>query len=290
MDDATRPEGSISDIRHGWDVYGADQEKVGDVAEVQPDYIIAHKGFFFPKDLYIPVSAIARIEHDRVYLNVAKDAVDSQGWDNYPDQAGMATDVAGRDATAVRSRIPDAIGTPGLSGTIDEGGRTVPASGTGTSMGSTGWGAAERTSETAASTRVGGETLYLYEEQLQVNKERQQAGEVRVGKEVVEEQQTINVPVTREEVFVERVAGDGRPDQYNLNESAGQTINVPVSEETVTVEKVPVVTEEVRVGKREVQETRQVTDTVRHERARIENDGNVRTEDDTEITRAPGKL
>jgi len=157
-------------------------------------------------------------------------------------------------------------------------------------MGSTGWGAAERTSETAASTKVGGETLYLHEEQLQVNKERQQAGEVRVGKEVVEEQQTINVPVTREEVFVERVAGDGRPDQYNLNESAGQTINVPVSEETVTVEKVPVVTEEVRVGKREVQETRQVTDTVRHERARIENDGNVRTEDDTEITRAPGKL
>lgn len=244
MDSATRPEGNISDVQHGWDVYGSDEQKVGNVSEVQSGYIVAHKGFFFPKNLYIPFSAVARIEHDRVYLNVAKDVVDSQGWDAYPGQAGA-----------------------------------------------TGWGAGERGAENEMpAAKTAGDTLHLHEEQLQVHKERRQTGEVRVGKEVVEEQKTINVPVTREEVYVERVPGDGKPDQHTMGDSAAETVSVPVSEERVNVEKVPVLTEEVRVGKREVQESRQVTDTVQRERARIENESNVRLQNADDATSDRGKL
>lgn len=291
MDNATRPEGNISDVQHGWDVYGSDEEKVGSVSEVAGSYIVAHKGFFFPKDLYIPFSAIARIEHDRVYLNVAKDAVDSQGWEASPD-AGATSNTGAMGAETVRSGIPDAIGTPGLSGSVDEGGRPVRAAGSGgTGMGAGGWEAGQRRGEQATPPgRTGGDTLHLHEEQLQVNKERQQAGEVRVGKEVVEEQKTVNVPVTREEVVLERVPGDGKPDQHTIDDSAAETVRMPVSEETVRVEKVPVTTEEVRVGKRAVQENRQVTDTVHRERARIENDGDVRVQNGDDSTTERGKI
>jgi uncharacterized protein (TIGR02271 family) len=285
VDRATRPEGNIADIQHGWEVYGSDEQKVGNVSEVENNYIVAHKGFFFPKDLYIPFSSVARIEHDRVYLNVMKDAVDSQGWDTYPDQLGAATSSGAMGADATRANMPDAIGTPGLAGATDEGGRTVRASGIGTAGGINAGRAAERTAETAMSSAgTDKDTLYLHEEQLRVNKQRQQAGEVRIGKDVVEEQKTVNVPVTREEVFVERTPGDGQPDSHDMDASAKETIRVPVTEEKVTVEKVPVMTEEVRVGKREVQENQQVTDTVRRERARIENDGNTRIAGDTGTT------
>jgi uncharacterized protein (TIGR02271 family) len=242
MDRASRPEGNVSDIQSGWDVYGSDEQKVGNVDSVEQNYVVAHKGIFFPKDLYIPLAAIRRIEHDRVYLNVTKDDVDGQGWDTEP------------------------LATPGAT--------------------RAGWGqgdAAREREAPAARTTEGGQTLHLHEERLQANKERTQAGEVRIGKEVVEEQQTINVPVTREEVYIERRPGDRQPDDHNIGESAGETLRVPISEERVTVEKVPVTTEEIRVGKREVTEQRQVTDTVRREEARIEKDGDIRLqgEEDT---------
>ncbi len=46
-------------------------------------------------------------------------------------------------------------------------------------------------------------------------------------------------------------------------------------EEEVDVQKRAVVREEISVGKREVQETRNVSDTVRREEARIESEGDV---------------
>ena len=51
------------------------------------------------------------------------------------------------------------------------------------------------------------ERVQLREEQLEVNKQPVQTGEVGIRKEVVTEQKSINVPVNREEVVIER-----RPD------------------------------------------------------------------------------
>jgi uncharacterized protein (TIGR02271 family) len=124
----------------------------------------------------------------------------------------------------------------------------------------------------------------LREEQLRAEKEVVQTGEVRLGKEVVTEQQTINVPTTHEEVYIERRPGSGQPADQPIGE--GETIEVPVSEERVTVEKQPVVREEVTLGKRQVQENQQVTDTVRREEARLEREGDVNVQGNLGETRS----
>jgi uncharacterized protein (TIGR02271 family) len=117
-------------------------------------------------------------------------------------------------------------------------------------------------------------TLRLREERLRVEKETVQAGEVGLRKEVVSEEQTINVPVRREEVYIERRPVNEQVTGEEIDE--GEEIRVPVREERVTVHKDTVVTGEVAVGKRAVQETRRVTDTVRREEARLETEGDVR--------------
>ncbi|MDO3410447.1 YsnF/AvaK domain-containing protein [Saccharibacillus sp. CPCC 101409] len=115
--------------------------------------------------------------------------------------------------------------------------------------------------------------LRLREEQLDVTKNRVQSGEVEIHKDIIEEQKTIDVPVTHEEVVIERRAVNAVPTDEPIG--ADETIRVPVSEEQVEVNKRSVVTGEVEVHKREVQETQQVSDTVRREEARIEKDGNL---------------
>lgn len=120
--------------------------------------------------------------------------------------------------------------------------------------------------------------IELKEEQLHATKERVQAGEVNIRKEVVSEQQTIDVPVRREEVYIERrpVSGD-RPSGGTIGE--GETISVPIMEEQVKVEKTAVVREEIEIGKRVTEDTERVTDSVRHEEIRVEGDGDVKTRD-----------
>ncbi len=126
----------------------------------------------------------------------------------------------------------------------------------------------------AAGGRPESRRLQLREEELIPRKRTVQTGEVRLQTDVVEEQRTVEVPVTREEVYVERHAVDRRPAERPISEQ-GETITVPVSEEEVTVEKRAVVYEEVEVGKRAVQETESVDATVRREEVRIEDQGNV---------------
>jgi uncharacterized protein (TIGR02271 family) len=114
--------------------------------------------------------------------------------------------------------------------------------------------------------------IQLMGEVLNVHKQRVERGAVRISKEVITENKTLEVPVTREELVIERVPGHGR-------EAAGQIgggeneVRVPLSEEHVKVEKKPVLNEEVRVGKKQVQETKRVSDSVRHEELRTEMEG-----------------
>lgn len=125
-------------------------------------------------------------------------------------------------------------------------------------------------------------TMRLREEQLDISKTRQTAGEVNLRKEVVEEQQTINVPVNREEVVIEKkVMHDEDPVSGPIGED--ETIRIPLTEERVEVNKRPVVTGEVEVHKREVQDTEQVRDTLKREEARLDRSGNPRIQGDTDL-------
>jgi uncharacterized protein (TIGR02271 family) len=117
-------------------------------------------------------------------------------------------------------------------------------------------------------------SVQLKEERLRAAKENVKAGEVALRKEVVTEQKSMDVPVTHEEVVVERRPVEGRrPATGDIRE--GETIRVPVHEEQVRLEKQTVVTEEVSLNKRPVTETEHVAGTVRREEARVVTDGDV---------------
>ncbi len=125
--------------------------------------------------------------------------------------------------------------------------------------------------------------MKLREEQLNVQKQAVQAGEVRLHKEVVAEQQNIDVPVQREEVYIEqRPVTGGQVSDTPIG--TDETIRVPVTEEQVNVTKSTVETGEVSIGKRAVQETQHVTDTVRKERPVLEREGDARIHTNDDLT------
>jgi uncharacterized protein (TIGR02271 family) len=117
-----------------------------------------------------------------------------------------------------------------------------------------------------------GNRVQLFGEVLRVHKERISRGEVRVRKDVISENQTIEVPVTREELVLERVAVSPNTPASSADIGRSQEIRVPLSEDSVRVEKQPVVREEVIVGKREVSDVARVGDDVRHEELRVDSD------------------
>ena len=112
--------------------------------------------------------------------------------------------------------------------------------------------------------------LVRWEEDLQASKADQQVGEVVVNKRIVEETKTIEVPVRREEVHIERrpVSGDASTDTAFTDQQT--TVRVPVMEEQVEVRKVVRPVEEIEITKTPVQETRQVQDTVRREEFEVD--------------------
>jgi len=122
------------------------------------------------------------------------------------------------------------------------------------------------------------EKIQLREEELHVTKQPVQVGEVQVRKEVHTDQRTIQVPVKREEIVVERHAASGRAAAGEIGQN--EEIRIPVREEQVQVDKEAVVKEEVTVGKRQVQDTKEVAGTVRKEEVRVEKKGNVDLKDE----------
>jgi uncharacterized protein (TIGR02271 family) len=106
-----------------------------------------------------------------------------------------------------------------------------------------------------------------------------QTGEVRVRKEVHTEHKTIEVPVKKEEVVIERRAvSSGQASSTGIG--ANQEVRIPVTEEQVHVEKTPVVKEEVTVSKRTVTDTERVSGTLRKEEVKVEQKGNVNVHGD----------
>ena len=119
-----------------------------------------------------------------------------------------------------------------------------------------------------------GATVQLREEELAARKQTIEAGRVSAGTEVVEQEQTLQVPVTREEVTIQRHAVDRRPSDEPIS-ATSEVLNVPVREEQVSLDKQAVVYEEVSLGTRAVQETHRVSDTVRKEVVDVDTTGDV---------------
>ena len=225
---------SATEILTGAEVFGADGDKLGTVAEVYPGYIVVEKGFIFPTDYYIPRSAIASADSDRVYLNVSKDAALGHGWDTRPvdlETVSVGTTTETVDTFAETDRL--------------------------------------------AAARVAGDEeirIPVMEEELTATVRSQEAGAVRIEKDVVAEQRTLEVPVTEERVRVERRVVDRPADATEIGAFEETVIDVPLRTETVDVQKQARVAEEVVVSKDAVQRTERVTDTVRREEVFVDED------------------
>lgn len=213
-------EQDFNQIPIGSDVIGADNEKVGEVAQVLSGYLVISKGWIFTSERYIPQSAIREIASDSVFLDVTKDEIDQRGWDTAPETTG----------------------------------------------------ATYQASEDAAPSSESEEQLELREEQLRARRETAQTGEVDVGKDVVSEQQSMQVPREHEEVDIEyHRAEPGRPASGPVGED--EEVRMPVHEEEVHAEKETEVTGEVDVHKRTEEETEEITGEVRREEPRVERKG-----------------
>jgi uncharacterized protein (TIGR02271 family) len=118
-----------------------------------------------------------------------------------------------------------------------------------------------------ARTRSADDTIRVpvVEEDINVAKHTQQAGEVAVAKHVVQEQVNVPVQVTHEEVTINRVPVDRPVDASDRIVDEGDVIRVPLTEEVVTVDKEARVVEEIEIRKHAVTEQETVSDTVRRE-------------------------
>ncbi|MDB5349166.1 MAG: hypothetical protein JWN86_413 [Planctomycetota bacterium] len=123
-----------------------------------------------------------------------------------------------------------------------------------------------------------GDTIQVKEERLHAEKRPVEAGEVTVRKEIHTENKTLEVPVQREEVVIERTPVHGRAATEGISAGdlrEGEQVRIPVREEQLNVTKETVVTEEVKVGKRAVQDTERVSGQVRKEEVKVEQTGDV---------------
>ncbi|WP_158615325.1 YsnF/AvaK domain-containing protein [Acidipila sp. EB88] len=188
----------------------------------------------------------------------------------------------------------------GVVVTVNAGGRAQEAQAIleehGGDLGSTTSGAYEATSAVAATSAseadvlpvaasavepaAGTQRIQLLGEVLRVHKDRVSRGEVRIRKEIITEQQMVQVPVTHEELVIERIPVTG---QTAVQGAIGENseVRIPLSEEIASLDKQTIVREEVAIGKRAVEEVQEVGGAVRHEELQVEDatDATVRTSD-----------
>lgn len=115
------------------------------------------------------------------------------------------------------------------------------------------------------------QTMTLRAEELHPTKETVHAGDVEVRKEVVTETKTVDVPVSREELVIERRPASARQGGSPASPDLGpDAVRVPLKEERAKAEKRVVATEEVEIGKRPVESTERLSESVRREEIRVD--------------------
>jgi len=114
--------------------------------------------------------------------------------------------------------------------------------------------------------------LSLRKEALDIAKSSVQKGEVEFSKEIIEEHKVVDVPVTREEIVIERKSFDNEVSDSPITNE--ETIRIPVSEEIVNVSKHTVLTGEISAHKQVIEDTEHIDETLKREEARINKIGN----------------
>lgn len=110
--------------------------------------------------------------------------------------------------------------------------------------------------------------LQIREELIDISKRWVQTGEVTVHKEIFREEKNIVVPVTREELVIEKKVID--KESVNEITEHTETIRIPISEERIEVIKHPGVKEDVAIYKRQLQENEHVQELLKREKINVE--------------------
>lgn len=299
------------DVR-GWDVIASDGRRIGEVDQLLVD-TAAMKVRYLDVDVDDELVTDAGGEDRHVLIPIGYARLDEGGNHVIVDQMA-STELTGLPAymhggltrdfeTTLKSRFdrPASAGTAAAASTPGSMPSSIPpATNTTTGFDSFAGSGKDETRDfyasdlydenrfygsrrnTGASTprtgAEGEERLTLSEERLEVGTRQVEAGHVGVGKRVEEEVVSREVPVTREEVVVERrPASEGMSAAPRIEEGE---IHVPITEEEVVVEKRVVPKEELVVKKQQVTDTETVQETVRREEPEIHREGDVRLRGD----------
>lgn len=253
--------------------YDADGDKIGKVEQVflddnsgEPTFLTVNTGLFGSKESFVPAKDV-RQDGDRVVLPYQKDVVkDAPKVDadqhlspseedelyryyemNYDDGRGTEHGHDDRDRTDAA-----AAGTAGVAAEAGPG----------------------RDREVVDQDRQDSDredaSVVRHEERLNVGTREREAGRARLRKYVVTEHETVDVPVEREEVSVERTPLDGtETDRGTIGE---EEVDVTLHEEQPVVEKETVGVEKVGLNKQTVRDTETVEADVRKEQVDVETD------------------
>ncbi len=247
-------------------------DKIGKIGQVyvddvtgQPDWVTVNTGLFGTKEHFAPLQG-ASVTGDDVVLpfdkDVVKDAPDVADASHLdPDeQDALYTYYAqymsgGTSTTSGTAGYTETSGTAGYTETAATTGRTETS-------GTEGYDTSGPTTDNA---------MTRSEEHLNVGTQRVEAGRARLRKFVVTEQQTVSVPVSHEEVRIEReaITDANRGDAFDgpaISEEEHEVV-LHAEQPVVTTEAVPV--ERIKLGTEMVTETQQVTGQVRKEEVEV---------------------
>jgi uncharacterized protein (TIGR02271 family) len=253
----------------GQDVYDQSGDKIGSAAEVylddetgQPEWVTVRTGLFGTKESFVPIRD-ADLTNDGVRVAVSKEQV--------KDAPKIDTD--GHLSPQEEQELYRYYGLGAGTGTDTT--RTVATDTTTTSRTDT-----DRTTGVDTRGAVGHDTsgpttdnaMTRSEEQLNVGTRSEEVGRARLRKYVVTENVTESVPVSREEVRVER---EPITDANIGNAMDGPAISeeeheVTLHAETPVVEKEAVPVERVRLDTETVTEQATVTEGVRKEQIDVD--------------------
>jgi uncharacterized protein (TIGR02271 family) len=267
------------------DVYETDGTKIGSTGQVyldrrsgEPEWVSVKTGLFGTKETLVPLQS-AELAEDRIVVPFGKDQIKNAPRVQPDDELSPAEEDELYRYYGFESSGGDLIENGGTDRDYTATGTDRDYTASGTESGYTrsetdrGISGTGQYTGTGNGDRSSDDAMTRSEERLVADTRREEAGRARLRKYVVTEQQQVEVPVTREEVRLERepvtdanvgAATDGP----GITESEHE-ITLHAERPVVQTEAVPV--ERVRLGKETVTDTERVEGEVRKEQ--IDYDG-----------------
>ncbi|MBT1193880.1 DUF2382 domain-containing protein [Rhodococcoides kroppenstedtii] len=257
----------------GGDVYGNDLQKIGSVGQIyldndtdRPEWVTVKTGLFGTKETFVPL-ADATVSDGNVHVPYGKEKV----------KDAPRIDADGALSPAEEDELYAYYGV-GLRGELDSGSGHTDTLTAGTEgTGVAGIEESDRSSGVVGHDTSGpttDEAMTRSEEQLRVGTRTEESGRARLRKYVVTEQQTRSVPVSHEEVTIERepITEANAPAATDGPTISEEEHEVVLHAEKPVVEKEVTPIERIKLGTETVQEERTVTEDVRKEQVELDDD------------------